>query len=167
MRALIVLMVSLLCPLGNFASAQSLPSTNIEIEAGHNSSASARYRGHPNGDAPAGNVSKLPVRSLLYPGSTTRIYGRLMPFFSKGGDKDHVDVDYDSDDRNQVNRQVEDMISRGIQGAILDWYGPDKQHHDRVAKALRAAAEAHPGFEFAVTEDNGALKACASSGCDV
>jgi hypothetical protein len=59
------------------------------------------------------------------------------------------------------------MISRGIQGAILDWYGPGKQHHDRVAKALREAAEAHSGFEFAVTEDNGALKPCASSGCDV
>jgi hypothetical protein len=85
-----------------------------------NTSADPDFKGMFNGNAPAGPVSKQPVRSLLYAGAETKIYARLMPFF---GAKGHVDVGYDSADPEKVQRQVEDMISRGIDGAILDWYG--------------------------------------------
>jgi len=87
-----------------------------------NNSAHADFNGMFNGNAPAGPVSKEPVRSLLYANAKTKIYARLMPFF---GAKGHVDVGYDSADPEEVHKQVEDMISRGIDGAILDWYGPE------------------------------------------
>src|SRR5205823_8590603 len=86
-------------------------------ENANNTSASARYRGEGNGNAPPSQVSKLPIRSLLYPGAQTRIYVRYMPWF---GDPHHRDVGYRSDNRQQVSQQVADMSSRGIQGAIVD-----------------------------------------------
>jgi hypothetical protein len=48
----------------------------------NNTSASAEYRGQSANTVP-GNVSKLPVRSLLYPGATTRIFVRYMPWFGE------------------------------------------------------------------------------------
>jgi ABC-type xylose transport system substrate-binding protein len=34
-----------------------------------------------------------------------------------------MNVGYRSDDPAQVHRQIEDMISRGIDGVIIDWRG--------------------------------------------
>jgi hypothetical protein len=45
-----------------------------------NTSADPDFKGMFNGNAPAGPVSKQPVRSLLYAGAETKIYARLMPF---------------------------------------------------------------------------------------
>ena len=101
-------------------SAQVSNQTGIDCAANNNTSASQKYRGS-RGNAPPASVSKLPIQSLLYPDSQTRIYTRYMPWF---GDPHHRDIGYRSDDAKQVARQVADMISRGIQGAIVDWYGP-------------------------------------------
>lgn len=54
----------------------------------NNTSASAAYRGQ-SANTLLGNVSKLPVRSLFYPGATTRIFVRYMPWF---GNSRHRDV---------------------------------------------------------------------------
>ena len=40
----------------------------------------------------------------------------------------HVDVGYNSDDPDQVARQVADLQSRGIAAAIMDWSGKDSRH---------------------------------------
>src|SRR5207248_6322072 len=73
-----------------------------------------------------------------------------------------------SDDPRQVRRQVEDMISRGIDGAIVDWYGTDHPDLGRASAEFRDAAESHGGFSFVISEDKGALKNCARKpGCDV
>jgi len=37
-----------------------------------------------------------------------------------------MSVGYASNDPAQVKRQVDDMLSRGIQGVIIDWYGASK-----------------------------------------
>jgi hypothetical protein len=108
----------------------------------------------------------LPLRSLLYPGATAKIYARVVPFFLKS--QKHVDVGYYSGDAHQVRRQVEDMISRGIDGAIVDWYGTDHPDLGRASFAFRDAAEDHNGFSFIISEDKGALKNCVRNpGCDV
>lgn len=79
-----------------------------------------------------------------------------------------MNVGYDSDDPQQVRRQVEDMISRGIDGAIVDWYGTDHPDLGRASAEYRDAAESHAGFSFVISEDKGALKNCARKpGCDV
>src|SRR5450755_4062477 len=65
----------------------------------NNTSASPRFHSAGNGNARPGNVSQLPLRSLLYPGASTRLYTRFMPWF---GDSKHKDVGYRSDDPEQI-----------------------------------------------------------------
>jgi len=80
-----------------------------------------------------------------------------------------MSVGYNSDDSAQVHRQVEDMISRGVQGAIAAWYGQANTFEDTAAQVLKKEAEAHVGqFEFAIMEDIGALgPAAKANDCDV
>lgn len=144
-----------------FCFAQSADNPT-SCEASNNTSASVRYRGAKANAAPS-NVSKVPIRSLLYEGSTTRIFTRYMPWF---GDPKHRDVGYRSDDREQISRQIADMISRGIQGAIVDWYGPGSGAKNESTIQLMKEAE-QQNFEFAVSEDAGALGDCAKHGCNV
>lgn len=143
------------------AFGQSLRTTTaLEAETSNNTSA---VQGSPNGNAAPGNVSKLPIRSLLYPGATTTVVVRFMPWF---GDKSHRKFGYQSNDEKQLQRQVEDMLSRGIDGAIVDWYGPHQEFKNHVTELLLREGE-RQGFKVAVSEDAGALKECAKTGCDV
>src|SRR5262245_55789622 len=96
------------------------PTTTLAAETGNNTSAAPGFAGQSNGNIAGANISKVPVRSLLYPGSTAKIYAQFLPWFGFG---DHVDVGYMSTDVAQVQKQVTDMASRGIDGAIIDWYG--------------------------------------------
>jgi hypothetical protein len=80
-----------------------------------------------------------------------------MPWF---GDARHRDVGYRSDDPQQVRHQVADMASRGIQGAIVDWYGPDSGSKNESTILLMKEAE-RQNFEFALSEDAGSLGDCA------
>ena len=140
--------------------------TTLQAETGNNTSAADSFIAQTNGNAGAGNVSKLPLRSLLYSGSNTRIYATWLGWFGKAA---HMNVGYNSADAGQVHRQVVDMISRGIQGAIAAWYGPANTAIDAATMLLKSEAEAHAGqFQFAIMEDVGALgTAAADNGCDV
>ena len=141
-------------------------STTLQAETGNNTSAADSFPGQKNGNAPASNVSKLPISKLLYSGATTKIYGHLLGWFGK---PNHISVGYQSNTQAQVHAQVQDMMSRGMAGAVLDWYGASDPFIDGTAKLLKNEAEAQGGkFEFAITEDKGALgAAAAANGCDV
>ena len=153
----VVLVLALPC----LAAAQAVrPATTLEREAANNTSA---VRGSSNGNATPGNVSKMPLRTLLYPGSTTVVLARFMPWF---GDKGHKEYGYRSDEPQQIARQVEDMMSRGIEGAVVDWYGPEAAFKKRVTEVLFREAEQR-GFKVAISEDAGALKNCEKTGCNV
>jgi hypothetical protein len=171
--AISVLGIAMLGGCGGNAGPSSSPNapgsptfTTLQAETANNTSASNAFTAQLNGLPKPANVSKVDTRSLLYSGSSTKIYAHLLGWFGEAG---HMNVGYRSDDIQQVHRQVEDMMSRGIQGAILDWFG--QSSHPVVngaALALRAEAEAHPGFEFAIMEDAGALaEAAKANGCDV
>ena len=140
--------------------------TTLAAESGNNTSAAATFTSQTNGNAGAGNVSKLPVSSLLYAGSNTRVYAHFMPWF---GGANHMNVGYSSNDATQVRRQVDDMMSRAIRGAIIDWYGPNFTRENNTTLMMKAEAELRGGaFEFAVMEDAGALGQCAhTAGCDL
>jgi PKD repeat protein len=142
------------------------PTTTLAIESGNNTSAADNFTAQNNGNAGAANVSKVSLRSLLYAGSTTKIYAHLLPWF---GQPKHISVGYNSDDPQQMTRQVNDMLSRGVQGAVLDWYGPSSVRSNQTALNLMAEAETRQGtFEFAIQEDGGALaNAAQQAGCDV
>src|SRR6476620_8565872 len=97
-----------------------VPTTTLQAETSNNTSAANTFQAQSNGNMSAGNASKLDVHTLLYPGSSRQVYAHLMPWF---GDPRHMNVGYNSQDPAQIHRQITDMISRGIDGVIIDWYG--------------------------------------------
>jgi PKD repeat protein len=151
-------------PIGGSGGGSSPTTTTLQAEVGNNTAAADSFGGGTNGNSRPGNVSKVPITTLLYSGANTKIYAHYMPWF---GSSSHMNVGYRSDDGVQVKKQVEDMISRGIQGAIVDWYGPAATLPDTSTKLVMKEAEAHAGFTFAVAEDAGALVTAAEqNGCD-
>src|SRR4051812_40109830 len=155
--------------LAQIAHAQSFvltSNTSMQAEAANNTSTADSFAGLSNGNQPAGSISKLPLRSLLYAGATTKIYAHFMPWFGQPG---HIDVGYSSADASQMTKQVDDMQSRGIDGAIVDWYGPTHAVEEATTQLMKTEAETRTKrFEFAIMEDAGALDRCAAtSGCDL
>ena len=133
------------------------PSTTLSVETGRNTSAASSFVNSSNGNLGAANVSNVPLSSLLYPGSTTKIYAHFMAWFGADG---HVDIGYNSSDPAAVKSQVNNMLSRGISGMIVDWYGPDS-HENPPALAVKAESESRNGqFEFAIMQDAGGLNGC-------
>jgi len=135
------------------------PNTTLSAETGNNTSTANSFPGWSDGNEAAANVSKVDTRSLLYSGASTKIFAHFMAWF---GGSSHLDVGYNSADPNQVTKQVEDMMSRGIQGAIIDWYGQKGTQEDITTQQMMSAAEAHSPFLFAVMEDAGAIRGCSS-----
>lgn len=142
-------------PAGVFAgNLKIVPTTTLQTLTSNNTSAADSFTTQSNGNAGAANISKLDIHSLLYPGARTKVIAHLMPWF---GDKRHMQVGYLSWDPAQIHRQVTDMISRGVDGLIIDWYGPAD---DTNVTALRVMEEVeqHPGFTFAIMVDKGAIQ---------
>ena len=148
------------------AVTQVVPTTTLAAQTGNNTSTSTSFLGTTNGNLSGNNnISKVSTATLLYPGATSKIYAHFMPWF---GTSSHINVGYKSDDPVQVARQVADMRSRGLSGAIVDWYGPNKNPANTTTIYLMKESEKYADFEFAVTEDVGALKTCGNTaGCDV
>lgn len=142
----------ILTALGSAQSALS-PTTTLAAETQNNTSASPLFPGMKNGVPAGGNVSKVPINTLLYKNASTRVYAHWMGWF---GAHDHLGVGYKSDDREQIHRQVEDMISRGFAGVIATWDG-----HPTIVKSvpmLLREAEQHAGFTFAFELEDQYLK---------
>ncbi|HKW24829.1 MAG TPA: hypothetical protein VJN48_03550 [Terriglobales bacterium] len=162
-RTLTCLLFSFFCQLSyfSFATTAIRPTTTLAAETSNNTSAANSFSSQSNGNLGAGNVSKVDIHSLLYPGANTGIYAHLVPWF---GGSNHMNVGYSSTDPRQVHRQVEDMISRGIDGVIIDWYGPGS-NEDTATKLIMAEAEKHAGFSFAVMVDKGAIPRAGCGSC--
>jgi hypothetical protein len=138
-----------------------VPTTTLAAQTNNNTSAANSFGTQSNGNLGANNVSKVDVHSLLYAGATTKVYAHLMVWFGKPG---HMNVGYSSTDPNQVKSQINDMISRGITGVIIDWYGPGT-YEDQATQVVMQQAEQHPGFTFAIMVDQGAIENDSCSGC--
>jgi len=146
------------------AGAQITPTTTLAAETGNNTAASNLFTTSSNGDVTPLNVSKVDTHSLLYAGFNGQIYVHLMGWFCQnagstatgGGTQcgSHVQVGYNSADATQVAKQINDMISRGINGAIHDWYGHGS-YEDRESLLFLAEAEKHAGFQLAIMIDKG------------
>ena len=139
--------------------------TTLSAETANNTSAADSFVAQPNGNAGAGNISKQPIQSLLYPGSTTKIYAHLVGWFGSSG---HTSVGYQSNDAGQVHKQVADMMSRGLAGVIVDWHGAGSTTINATTMLIKSEAEAQNGkFQFAIMEDSASLSASAASNrCD-
>lgn len=165
MQYRILAFLSLILALAASLPAQNLsiiPTTTLVAETSNNTSAANSFHAQSNGNAGAANVSKVDIHGLLYAGATTKIYAHLMPWW---GDPRHINIGYNSHDPLQIHRQIMDMISRGIDGTIIDWYGP-ADFTDQTAKLVMAEVEQHPGFTFAIMVDKGAIQLSPCSGCN-
>jgi hypothetical protein len=154
--ALVLLVMPVLCSAGSIT-----PTTTLAAQTSNNTSAPNGLSNQSNGNLGAANVSKVDVHSLLSTGSSIKVYAHMLLWF---GGSNHMNVGYSSTDPAQVKRQIADMISRGIDGVIIDWYGPNNAI-DTATKLVMAEAENHPGFTFAIMVDQGAIKWNSCSGC--
>jgi hypothetical protein len=173
LRKFFLFQITLLVFVSSLLASAATPfaaTTTLAAETGNNTSAAASFATQTNGNIAGANISKVPMRSLLYSGSTAKIYAHFVPWFGFG---DHMVVGYTSNDVAQVQAQVTDMTSRGFDGVVIDWYGRGTLNHnfvfyDQATQDMMHEAEAHPGFTFAVMEDVGALKQCNSTpGCNL
>jgi Bacterial Ig domain len=137
------------------------PTTTVSQETQNNTSASGTYSDASVGTT-IGNVSKLPLGQLL-PGFHGKMYASVVLFW---GSSNHINVGYNATDPAQVDRQIQDILSRGMNGAILDWYGAGS-YQETAAEVWRQEVAKYPGFEFAIQEDQNShtLKACSTSSC--
>ena len=121
---LLVVLSLVVCLAGCGSSRNSLSniSTTLTTQTANNTSAANGFANQGNGNLGANNVSKVDVHSFLYSGANTKVLAQLLLWF---GQSNHMNVGYKSNDPAQVKRQIEDMISRGIDGVIVDWYGPN------------------------------------------
>ena len=156
--AVTLLAVSTLC---SASSPYVVPTTTLSAQTSNNTSAANSFVSQSNGNRGAGNISKVDVHSLLYSGATTKVYAHLLTWF---GESQHMNIGYSSTDPAQIKRQIDDMVSRGIDGVIIDWYGPNNSIDDGT-KLVMAQAESHPGFTFAIMIDQGAIEWYSCKGC--
>jgi hypothetical protein len=133
------------------ASSYIVPTTTLASEISNNTSVAGGFSTQTNGNRAAGNVSKVDVHSLLYMGATTKVHAHLLLWL---GPSNHMNIGYSSTYPAQIQRQIEDMISRGIDGVIIDWYGPNNAI-DQAMHLVMAEVEKHPGFTFAIMIDEG------------
>lgn len=155
--AALLLTVTNVCAAGDYV----VPTTTLAAQTANNTSAANNFAKQTNGNSAAGNVSKLDVHSLLYSGANTKVYAHLLLWF---GGSNHMNVGYSSTDPAQIHNQIIDMISRGIDGVVIDWYGPNNSI-DQATKLVMAEAETHPGFTFAIMIDQGAIEWDSCAGC--
>ena len=159
MRKVLALMGALLISVAAFGSTAFQPTTTLAQETGNNTNLTSSFVGTTNGDVKPGNISKVDIHTLLYTGTTTKVFAHYMPWWNSSG---HVSIGL-GDEANPavVNAQVADAISRGMDGFIVDWYGPQNTHHNTATLNVKAAAEASTNFEFAICEDSGSLTGAA------
>jgi hypothetical protein len=136
--------------------------TTLAIQTSNNTSAANSFKAQSNGNAGNSNVSKVDIHNLLYPGATTQIYAELQPWF---GDKRHMNVGYVSWDPVQIEKQIGDMESRGVNGVVIDWYGPSDDTEATTLAWLAAAAN-HSDFKIIIMIDKGAVTLSPCNKCD-
>jgi hypothetical protein len=149
---------------GTSNSSSSASSTGtvvpLSAEMGNNTSAANSFASQSDGNLGANNVSKVNIHSLLYSGATTKIFAQYLLWF---GQSNHMNVGYTSNNATEVQNQINDMVSRGIDGVIVDWYGPNNAI-DQATQLVMQEAQKHPGFQFAIMVDAGAIAASSSGG---
>jgi hypothetical protein len=127
----------------------------------NNTSSSSSFGALPNGDAAPGNVSKVSLKKLLPPGFNGKVLAHWMPWWKCSespceGSHDRRDplrVQYSTEDPAQIDRTIQDMISRGYDGVMVaeaNTPGAD------AAGALAMAREMpkFPNFLFSVSENH-------------
>ena len=134
-----------------FTSAGNLtitPTTTLAAETGNNTSAAKTFVTSTNGNLGAGNVSKRPLRDLIYPGFTGQVYVNWVPWW---GQSNHINIGYSEANAAQLDAQVVDMMSRGVDGLIVDWWHAGQLETN--TELMLTATQNHLPFTFALMYD--------------
>ncbi|MFP5234851.1 MAG: hypothetical protein ACLGSD_03040 [Acidobacteriota bacterium] len=155
----LVLLFAAMLFAASFAVAQR--AVTLAQLTGNNTSASSSFGAVPDGDAAPGNVSKVSLKKLLPPGFSGKVLAHWMPWWKcsetpcegSHDKRDPLRVHYSTEDAAQIDRTIDDMISRGYDGVMVaeaNTAGAD------AAGALAMAGEMpkFPGFLFAVSENH-------------
>jgi hypothetical protein len=118
-------------------------------------------------NSPAGRVSSLSIKQLMYPGWNGRLICEYQPWFGQSG---HKSVGYNENSSATVVAQDSFMISEGCDINLVDWYGslsPNQTFNLATANTVFADLNGRSGYplKFGIMEDKGALKySCPTSG---
>ena len=163
-----ILALSLLfgCSLNSVAGTTVVPTTTLTAETANNTSGSNSWTNTTTGNAVAGNVSQVDVHKLLYAGESAKVYAHYLGWWGPGGG--HISNGTNSATLSQAHATITDMMNRGIDGLIIDWYGAGNTHIDLASQYIKQDAETRGGkFTFAIMEDQGAVRSCAyATGCN-
>jgi hypothetical protein len=117
--------------------------------------------------APAGHVSNLSIKQLMYPGWNGRVLCEYQPWF---GLSTHRSVGYNENSPATVASQNSFMLAEGCDINLVDYYGsldPKQSFNLATTNAVFADLNARNGYplQFAIMEDKGGLKStCPTSG---
>jgi hypothetical protein len=118
-------------------------------------------------DAPAGHISSLSIRNLMYSGWTGKVLCEYQPWF---GLSSHASVGYNENNAATVASQDSFMLREGCDVNLVDFYGPvDPNQSFNLAStnAVFSDLNARSGYplKFGIMEDKGALiSRCPTSG---
>ncbi len=141
------------------------PTTTLAIETGNNTAAANSFPGCEvssvtkgkcvdNGDLASTNVSKVNIHTLLAANQqNAKVYTTYIPYW---GNSSHPNIGYSSTDPNQVAKEVTDLVSRGFDGVLVDWYGPGSWE-ESATEVLKPQIENSP-LTFALMIDQGAIE---------
>lgn len=127
----------------------------------NNTSASSLFGALPNGDAAPGNVSKVSLKKLLPPDFNGKVLAHWMPWWKcsespcegSHDKRDPLRVRYSAQDPAQIDRTIEDMISRGYDGVLVseaNTAGADTAGALAMARQMTKFRD----FLFAVSENH-------------
>ncbi len=117
--------------------------------------------------SPAGHVSNLSIKQLMYSGWNGRLICEYQPWFGSTG---HKSVGYNENSSATVAAQDSFMLTEGCDINLVDYYGsldPKQSFNLTTTNAIFADLNARSGYplKFGVMEDKGALKStCPTSG---
>jgi hypothetical protein len=127
----------------------------------NNTSAASSFGALPNGNAAPGNVSKVSLKTLLPPGFNGKVLAHWMPWWKctespcegSHDKRGPLRVGYSTEDPAQLDRTIQDMISRGYDGVMVaeaNTAGADA----RGALAMAREMPKFPNFVFSVSENH-------------
>jgi hypothetical protein len=102
-----------------------------------------------------GHVSRMDVHTLIPSRPDLRWFAHITPWFQTTSGS-HIDIGLDNDSTGYVEAMVTDMMNRGFDGLIVDWYGKGS-FEDSVTLLIQKYVATLPAgrFKFIVMMDKG------------
>ena len=93
--------------------------------------------------------SSLAAQSFIGGANGPTMLATYLPWFGKPG---HIDVGYSSQDRVEMEKQIEEAKRLGIAGFVVNWYGPRHEFEDKAYTLMQQVAS-DKDFKVAIMYD--------------